>query len=91
MEDVEEANALMGATYDYPPTTAAPPPPPAMSPEALAAAPIYEPPSASVKVTREGSARVLDLFERAASPIGAPIAAWIGLAKRSRKSACEPR
>ena len=71
MEDVEEANALMGATYDYPPTTAAPPPPPAMSPEALAAAPIYEPPSASVKVTREGSARVLDLFERAASPIGA--------------------
>ena len=71
MEDVEEANALMGATYDYPPTTAAPPPTPAMSPEALAAAPIYEPPSASVKVTREGSARVLDLFERAASPIGA--------------------
>ena len=55
-----------------------------MSPEALAAAPIYEPPSASVKVTREGSARVLDLFERARRR---PSARWSAPRRRWRRRA----
>ena len=75
-QDVDDMTALLGVTYDYPSVQ---PPPPAEAPPALEfdAPPTGTPPAplgagavGSSLVTSAGSAKVLDLFERAATPIG---------------------